>query len=176
MVPPDSRYSALGGSSASLSTYAPPTAPNAAYVPITTSDDSSGARAGAPNLRCDCRIPYSTTASPYSSTCGAKTISILAPTPVSGPRGQPAEPESSAETIGCAASASAALTGTSSSTVQVSRADAICLAVAPGSLSAARGSPAVPSSAVPSSPGLASTAPASTGTTTDDSAPPSTMS
>ena len=84
----------------------PPTAPNPAYAPITTSDDSSGARAGAPNRRCDCKIPYSTTASPYSSTCGAKTISIRAPTPASGRAGSRAAPESSAETTGCAASAS----------------------------------------------------------------------
>src|SRR4029077_5898766 len=126
VVPPDSRNSADGGRSRSRLTYAPPITLNPAYAPTTTRLDSRGASAGAPNRRCDCKIPYSTTASPYSITCGAKTISILAPTPTSDPRGQPAEPESNAATTGCAASARAALTGTSSSTVQVSSADAIC--------------------------------------------------
>ena len=48
VVPPDSRYSDVGGSSCSRlpNTYAPPIAPKAAYAPITTSDDSSGASAG----------------------------------------------------------------------------------------------------------------------------------
>jgi len=64
VVPPDNRYSASGGSEPSRLTYAPPTTPNTAYAPTTTRLDSSGASAGAPNRRCDCKIPYSTTASP----------------------------------------------------------------------------------------------------------------
>ena len=64
VVPPDSRYSADGGRSRSRLTYAPPITPNPAYAPTTTRLDSSGASAGAPNRRCDCKIPYSTTASP----------------------------------------------------------------------------------------------------------------
>ena len=64
VVPPDSRYSAEGGRWPSRFTYAPPTMPNTAYASTTTRLDSSGASAGAPNLRCDCKIPYSTTASP----------------------------------------------------------------------------------------------------------------
>ena len=53
-------------------------------------------------------------------------MSILVPTLTSSPRGQPPEPLSSAPTISCAASATTTLTGTSSATVQVSRADEIC--------------------------------------------------
>ena len=76
------------------------------------------------------------------------------PTPASSARGHPPPLPSSTETIGCAATATTALTGTSSTTVQVSSADEICLAEAPAR-------PA---------------GPASTGTTTEASAPPSTMS
>src|SRR5215469_1857586 len=154
VVPPDSRYSANGGRLSRRLTYCSPTAPNPAYAPTTTRLDSSGASAGAPNLRCDCKTPYSTTASPYSRTCGANTISIRVPTPVRLPCGHPLAPDSAAATIGLAATASSALTGTSRRMVQVSSAEAIWR-------TCSRASPA---------------GPARTGTTTELRAPPRTMS
>jgi len=161
VVPPDSRYSSGAGSACSRFTYAPPVSPNAAYVPTTTRLDSSGATAGPPNFRWAWRIPYSTTATPYSSTWGANTISIRPAIPVISPWAQPGAPPSSAPASGRASSASAALTGTSSSTVHVSRADAIWLGRAP------------PASSSP--PGPVPAGAARTGTTIAVRAPPAAM-
>ena len=82
-------------------------------------------------------------------------------------RGQPGVLPSSADTSGCAMTATTTLTGTRISTVQVSRAAEVCRTCA---------RPAAPSSSLTAGPVLASTGPASTGTTTAVRAPPATMS
>ena len=76
-------------------------------------------------------------------------------------RGQPGVPPSSTDTSGRAMTATSTLTGTSSSTVQVSSAAEVCR-------TCSRSAAAAPRSA--------SAGPASTGTTTAVRAPPITMS
>ena len=81
-------------------------------------------------------------------------------------RGQPGVPPSSSDTSGRAMTATTRLTGTSSSTVQLSSAAEVCR-------TCSRSADMSPAAA---SPVLASTGPASTGTTTAVRAPPITMS
>jgi hypothetical protein len=64
VVPAASASHAVAGTGRSMSWYPFPTAPNQKYAPITTRLDSTGASAGEANLRCACRMPYSTTARP----------------------------------------------------------------------------------------------------------------
>ena len=80
------------------------------------------------NRRCACRIPYSTTASPYSRICGANTTSIRLLTPTMAACAQRGAPASSSVVSGPAATAMITLTGASSRIVQDSIADAIWLA------------------------------------------------
>src|SRR5580700_8096533 len=82
---------------------------------------------GAPNRRYDCSSPYSTTDSPYSSACGAKTRSMLAVTATTAAWTQCAFGllGFSSEAIGTAAAAIANVNGTVMITVQVSSAEVI---------------------------------------------------
>ena len=86
-------------------------------------------------------------------------------------RGQPGVPPSSSDTSGRATTATTRLTGTSSSTVQLSSAAEVCRTCSRSAdMSPAAASPVL------ASPVLASAGPASTGTTTAVRAPPITMS
>src|SRR6266540_6946664 len=104
-------------------------------------------------------MPYSTTASPYSTICGANTTSIWVATATISAFAEPPGP-SRAVATGPATSASATDGGTSTTIAQVSSADAVRLV----SAAAAGSRPA------------RCAGPASTGTTTAVSAPPATMS
>ena len=64
VVPAARTTQAAVGTGLSMSWYPLPSAPNPKYAAMTTRLDSTGASAGAANLRCDWRIPYSTTARP----------------------------------------------------------------------------------------------------------------
>ena len=64
VVPTDRVSCAASGSPATFVVYFRPSGTKSTYAPITTMLDRIGASAGAVNLRCACRMPYSTTASP----------------------------------------------------------------------------------------------------------------
>ena len=123
------------------------------------------------NLRCACRMPYSTTASPYSRICGANTTSIRLLTPTMAACAQRGAPASSSEASGSAATAMITLTGASSRTVQDSVADAIWLAC-DSALSGATAAEPVPGTWA----SRRAAGPASTGISTLVRAPPRTMS
>ncbi len=131
---------------------------------MTTRLERTGASAGAANLRCDCRMPYSTTARPYSRICGANTTSIRAPRATIVARGHPGVPPSSSDTSGRAVTATRTLTGTRSSTAQLISADEVCR-----TCSRSAGAAADPAA-------VSDAGPASTGTTTAVRAPPMMMS
>ena len=114
-------------------------------------------------------MPYSTTAMPYSGICGANATSIRALAATVAACAQPRAAGISSVVSGPATSAITTAAGTSNSTAQVSRADAIRRASA-----AAAADPAVPVLPVPAA--ARATGPARTGTTALVSAPPSTMS
>ena len=138
---------------------------------MTTRLDSTGAMAGAVNRRCACKIPYSTTASPYSRTWGANTTSIRVLTPTMAACAQRGAPASSSEASGPAVTAMITLTGASSRTVQDSIADAIWLAWVSALSGAVAAGPVAGTRASRRAAG-----PASTGIRTLVRAPPRTMS
>ncbi len=94
---------------------------------MTTRLDSTGAMAGAVNRRCACKIPYSTTARPYSGTCGAKTASICpaADTTLEWLQATAGLAGLSRLAIGSAASAMTTATGTRMRIVQVISAEEV---------------------------------------------------
>ena len=64
VVPAASTIQAMAGTGRRRSWELSASTSNQKYVPMTTRLDRTGASAGAANLRWDCRMPYSTTASP----------------------------------------------------------------------------------------------------------------
>ncbi len=129
VVPIDKVSSEPSGRPATLVVCCLPSGTNSTYAPITTTLDRIGASAGAANLRCACKIPYRTTASPYSRICGANTASIPDAIGSRSARGQPDAGLAgmSSEITGPAATARTRLAGARITTVQVSSADEIRL-------------------------------------------------
>ena len=62
----------------------PPNGTKIRYAAITTRLEITGASAGAANRWCACKMPYSTTASPYNTICGANTASMFPVVATSG--------------------------------------------------------------------------------------------
>ncbi len=100
--------------------------PYAAYVAMTTSEDSSGASATARNRWWLCSTPDRTRPTPYKMTCGAKTANMRVP----WCRAPELDSPSSAAAIGRRATAMSAANGMVIASTQVSKAEAISSAPA----------------------------------------------